>query len=56
MKEFLIYKWLFDEYEKWKKEKERAAYKSRKEYFQEYHKKKYPQKKLEAFKKINNPQ
>ena len=56
MKEFLIYKWLFEEYKKWKKEKERAANKSRKLYFQEYHKKKYPQQKLESFQKINNPQ
>lgn len=52
MKEFLIYKWLFNEYKKWKKEKELAAYKSRKEYFQWY----YLKKKLESFKKINNPQ
>ena len=52
MKEFIIYKWLFDEYKKWKKEKNREANKSRKKYFQEY----YLRKKLESFVQINNPQ
>ncbi len=52
MKEFLIYKWLFDEYKNWMKEKNREANKSRKKYFQEY----YLRKKLESFVQINNPQ
>jgi len=52
MKEFLIYKCLINEYEDWKKKKERSARNSRKWYFQEY----YQKKKLESFKKINNPQ